>query len=85
MKPIYSIHPGEFLVGNAIEKLKNPSLQCWIPASDKGVDLLVTDNELGRFTTVQVKYSRHYIDKSEGLQSAGWNTFSFNSLKKLDS
>lgn len=42
MKPLFTIHAGEFLVGEFIQQnFSRTSL--WIPAEDSGVDLLVSD------------------------------------------
>ena len=47
MRPIFSIHAGEYITGDFIEhKLKdnaNRKLNVWIPSKDTGVDLLITN------------------------------------------
>ena len=40
MRPLFSVHAGEFLVGNEIER-RFPEVTLWLPAKDTGVDLLV--------------------------------------------
>ncbi len=41
MKPIFTIHAGEFLVGSYIEQnFKNWNL--WVPSGDTGIDILVS-------------------------------------------
>ena len=45
MRPIFTVHAGEFLVGEHIEK-KFPELNVWIPSKDTGVDLLVTNKKV---------------------------------------
>ena len=61
MKNLYSIHAGEFVVGNFIEKnYKNVKL--WIPSRDVGTDLLVTGANSERPVSLQVKYSRDYLE-----------------------
>ena len=42
MRPIFTIHAGEYLVATEIEK-KFRDLRVWIPSKDIGIDLLVTD------------------------------------------
>ena len=37
MKPLFTIHEGEFLVGSHIEK-KFRDWNVWIPSKDKGID-----------------------------------------------
>jgi hypothetical protein len=41
MKPLFTIHAGEYLVGLHVQK--SLKLNAWIPAKDTGIDLLVTD------------------------------------------
>src|SRR5713101_6816222 len=42
MKPLFTIHGGEYLVGSYIEQ-HFKRVNVWIPSRDKGADLLVTD------------------------------------------
>jgi hypothetical protein len=42
MKPIFSIHAGEYLTGSHIEN-KFRQVNVWVPAKDTGIDLLVSD------------------------------------------
>ena len=42
MKPLFSIHEGEFLVGDYITRNMSKKYEVWVPAKDMGVDLLVT-------------------------------------------
>ena len=64
MKTIFTIHAGEFLVGETLEKLSidNNKLKIWIPSKDTGIDLLVSNFEMSQFTSIQVKYSRDFND-----------------------
>jgi hypothetical protein len=48
MRPLFSIHAGEFLVGNEIER-RFPAATLWLPAKDTGVDLLVTNGPKSPF------------------------------------
>jgi hypothetical protein len=61
MKPLFTIHAGEFLVGEAIER-KFPKVNVWVPAKDTGVDLLVSDAGNERAVSLQVKFSRDYLE-----------------------
>ncbi len=78
MKNLYSIHAGEFVVGNFIEKnYKNVKL--WIPSRDVGTDLLVTGANSERPVSLQVKYSRDYLETndpeySSQIRAGGWWT-----------
>ncbi len=40
MKPLFTIHAGEYLVGERIEK-NFKEWNVWIPSKDTGIDLLV--------------------------------------------
>lgn len=41
MRPIFTDHASEYLLGRHIEKMFK-SLNVWVPSKDMGVDLLVT-------------------------------------------
>jgi hypothetical protein len=87
MRPIFTIHAGEFLVGEHIEK-NFPELDVWIPAKDTGVDLLVTNSNLSKSVSIQVKMSRDYRpthdtdDLSRKLLAGGWLTLAHDKIKK---
>jgi len=77
MKPLFTIHGGEYLFGITME-LRFPELRIWIPAKDDGIDFLVTDVEHKKTLSVQVKYSKDF-NWSHGnpvlkphVKSAGW-------------
>ncbi|WP_341228323.1 hypothetical protein [uncultured Arcticibacterium sp.] len=59
MKPLFTIHGGEFLFGNEVEK-RFPNLSIWIPSKDSGIDFLLTNQEVTKSLTIQVKYSRDF-------------------------
>jgi hypothetical protein len=59
IKPLFSIHDGEQLVGEYIEReFKNVNL--WLPTRDTGIDLLVTDRKNTRSISLQVKFSKDF-------------------------
>jgi len=60
MKPIFSIHAGEYLVATHIEEAYK-QLNVWLPTKDTGVDLLVTDRTNTRTVGVQVKFSKDFL------------------------
>ncbi len=80
MKPIFTIHAGEYLVGQEIEK-KFPENRVWIPAKDTGIDLLVTSADCRSSISLQVKFSKDFLGMgvrqtvSAGIKSGGWWTF----------
>lgn len=77
MRPFFTIHAGEFLVGEYIENTFK-SLNVWLPAKDTGVDLLITDKTAKKTTSLQVKLSRDYRkpeavdDFDHELIAGGW-------------
>ena len=79
MKPIFTVHAGEYLVGSYIEeKLKN--FNVWVPSKDTGVDLLVTDKNNKKTVSLQVKFSKDFLTThmsdtfQQGLRACGWWT-----------
>ncbi len=59
MRPMFTVHAGEYLVGEHIER-KHPRWNVWVPSRDTGVDLLVSDAENRRTVSLQVKFSKDY-------------------------
>ncbi len=87
MRPLFTVHAGEFLVGEHIEQTFK-SLNVWVPSKDTGVDLLVTDATARHTISLQVKLSRDYrkpeatekFDRS--LIAAGWLTLDHEKIEK---
>src|SRR5258705_13947576 len=80
MKPLFSIHAGEFLVGCEIER-NFRRVNIWIPARDTGIDLLVSNSANTTTVSLQVKFSRDYLVTNmpsevfgRGLRACGWWT-----------
>jgi hypothetical protein len=79
MKPLFTVHAGEFLVASYIEQRFKDYL-VWIPSRDSGVDLLLTDKNCRKAVSIQVKFSRdflmtHMADALRpGLKACGWFT-----------
>ena len=74
MKPMYTVHIGEYLVGEWIEKLYGSGKKAWrvwTPSRDTGIDLLVTSADCRRTVSLQVKYSKTYPRLYE-CKSFGW-------------
>jgi hypothetical protein len=77
MRPLFTIHAGEYLVGEHIERTF-PDWNVWLPSKDTGIDLLVTDSRNRKTVSIQVKFSKDFNPghKSPLLQSrllaAGW-------------
>ena len=88
MKPLFTIHAGEYLVGSHIEEVYK-NLRVWLPSRDTGVDLLVTNQQLKRAVSLQVKFSKDFLgSKGAGLsanvatriKSGGWWTFHYDKI-----
>ena len=60
MKPLFTIHAGEFLVASYIEQRFKDYL-VWLPSRDLGVDLRLTDKACKRAVSIQVKFSRDFL------------------------
>lgn len=80
MRPLFTIHAGEFLVGSEIER-KFPHVNTWLPAKDTGIDLLVTNSTNSKTVSLQVKFSRDYLVThikeaalQQKLRAFGWWT-----------
>src|SRR6266508_5313935 len=73
MRPLFTVHAGELLVGSAIERRIRHSA-VWVPSKDIGIDLLVTSTRTPRAVSLQVKYSRDYSMNEPGFVAFGWWT-----------
>ena len=87
MKPIFTIHAGEYLVGSYIEQ-KFKGLNVWIPSKDTGIDLLITNKNNTKAVSIQVKFSKDfkvtYLDDifQKGIKSCGWWSLNREKIKK---
>lgn len=78
MKPLFTVHEGEFLVGDYIGRNIGKKYEVWVPTKDEGVDLLVTRRKgKQKPVRVQVKFSRGFGGRyipPEKLLARGWFT-----------
>jgi hypothetical protein len=78
MKPLFTIHEGEFLVGDYINRQLGRRFEVWVPTKDTGVDLLVTrKGRRGAPVGLQVKFSRGFSIREEMaryLVATSWYT-----------
>ncbi len=97
MKPIFTIHAGEYLVASHLEE-NFKEWQIWLPTSDTGIDLLVTNpkassQNLIRAVSLQVKFSKDFLGNKGGgknttsiinskIKSGGWWTFKYDKIEK---
>ena len=88
MRPIFTVHAGEYLVAQYIEQLfaKDYGIRVWIPSKDDGVDLLLTSKNRKKALGVQVKYSKDYaLVEKEPLYEAlvkGWFRINWKKLNQ---
>ncbi len=62
MRPLFTVHVGEYLVGSHIEQqFKKEKLNVWIPSTDTGIDLLVSDHRNRRTVSLQVKFGKDFL------------------------
>lgn len=89
MKPVFTIHEGEYLVGSYIESEFN-KINLWVPSKDTGIDLLISNSLNSRFLTLQIKYSKDYLEThpplkhniyQENLKACSWFKISKNQIK----
>lgn len=87
MKPIFTIHAGEYLVAAEIEKsLKGVAV--WLPSKDTGIDLLLTDKTNKKTTSIQVKFSKDFNlthvkeHLRPNIKGTGWWTLSRDKIEK---
>jgi hypothetical protein len=83
MKPLFTIHAGEYLVGSYIEKEFARRVNVWVPSTDMGIDLLLSNHDSTRTASIQVKFSKDFLSttmspifrrKDSLLKSCGWWT-----------
>jgi len=86
MKPIFTIHAGEYLVGAQIEK-KFKDVNVWLPSKDTGIDLLLTDKSNKKTVSIQVKFSKDfnttYVKENlrKNIKGIGWWTLYEEKIK----
>ena len=82
MRPIFTIQAGEYLVADHIERQygKEYGVRVWVPSKDDGIDLLITSKDCKRTVTLQVKFSKSYINVGD-YDSSGWWPINRNKLK----
>lgn len=86
MKPLFTIHGGEYLVGSHIERTFK-EVNVWVPSRDKGIDLLVTDRKNRRARSLQVKFGKDWLvthmkpEFREPLRACGWWTINYGKLR----
>ncbi len=87
MRPLFTVHAGEYLVGTYIEhNFKRTNV--WVPVRDTGVDLLVSDKKNRKCVSLQVKFSKDFLVTHRGpefqkeMRACGWWTINRIKLDK---
>jgi len=87
MRPIFTIHAGEFIVGEHLER-SFKGLNVWVPTKDTGVDLLVTNSTNTTGVSFQVKFSRDYLtthmdaELQDPMRVCGWFMLNVNKIEQ---
>ncbi len=90
MKPIFSVHAGEYLTGSHIEK-NFRHVNLWVPAKDRGIDLLVSDSANHDTVSLQVKFSKDFLvahmqrqapEFQRRLRACGWWTLNSEKVRR---
>ena len=87
MRPLFTIHAGEYVVGDFLER-KYPNVNVWVPSKDTGIDLLVTDKKNTKTVSLQVKFSKDWLAThfeptfQKQLRACGWWTLNREKLAK---
>ena len=87
MRPLFTVHAGEYLVGAHIER-SFKGTNVWVPVRDTGVDLLVSDEANTKTISLQVKFSKDFLVTHHGpefqkaLRACGWWTINRAKLAK---
>jgi len=74
VKPLFTIHAGEFVVGDYVERTFR-RVNVWVPAKDTGVDLLVSDRRDKKrvsFASEAGHRSRHPSKKERAMHILWW-------------
>jgi hypothetical protein len=87
MRPIFTVHAGEYIVGNHIEA-RFPRFKVWVPSKDDGVDLLVTDCVGTKVASLQIKFSKDHLatgnepNATRAIKSGGWWRFDLSKIEQ---
>lgn len=87
MKPLFTIHGGEYLVGSFVEQYFKAA-NVWVPSRDTGIDLLVSDRQNKHAVSLQVKFGKDWLvthmarEFQAPLRACGWWTINRDKLQK---
>ncbi len=87
MKPLFTVHAGEYLVGAELER-RFKRANVWVPLRDTGIDLLVSDRHNRKNVSLQVKYSKDFLvthmpkEFQKELRACGWSSINREKLAR---
>lgn len=81
MRPLFTIHGGEYITANFIERKFKKNLRVWVPSIDDGIDLLLTSRDCRKTVFIQVKSSTSYELKTD-IDASGWWKINADKLQK---
>jgi len=76
---MFTIHAGEYLVGEYIEA-NFERWNVWIPSKDTGIDLLVTDRENQKTVSLQVKFGKDFLPGKSAVLRNSFSCLSWFTL-----
>lgn len=71
MRPVFTIHGGEYLTAEYLEHKFGKKLRVWVPSKDDGIDLLISSRDCKKTVSLQVKSSKSYAKKGT-VDALGW-------------
>ena len=82
IRPIFTLHAGEYLVGNYIYENLSDEFDVWVPGKDNaGIDLLLTPKHRGlKSIGLQVKFSRDF--ENPKLIAGSWFALNPEKIKE---
>lgn len=89
MKPLFTVHAGEYVVGSHVEN-RFRRVNVWLPSRDTGIDLLVSDRWNRHAVSLQVKFSKDFLvtrmgrEPQRGLRACGWWTLDRGKLQRSE-
>jgi hypothetical protein len=72
MRPLFTIHGGEYITADYLERKFKKNLRIWVPSKDDGIDLLVSSRTCRQTLALQVKSSKIYATKYACDYSGWW-------------
>ena len=81
MRPLFTIHGGEYITASYLERKFKKNLRVWVPSIDDGIDLLLTSRNCRKTVSLQIKSSKSYELKTT-VDASGWWQINADKLQK---